>query len=226
MKRKVRRFAEGGGYEEDPKPGSNVRDIVSKDKGKSKPRKTASRDISAMEFLSDYERSAPSKRMKDEAETAARSKSSIKPYAGEYEETRDVMANLTPEQKKNALELGITALAGEGIGAAQIPLRVKQMLRARKIAKANEAARAADKAGEAARRGMSRRDIPRYDERYRASEAAHEQRKAYEDAALSGLMYKKGGKIKGYKTGGSVQSKASSRGDGIASRGRTKGKFV
>ncbi len=36
----------------------------------------------------------------------------------------------------------------------------------------------------------------------------------------------KGGSIKGYAKGGSVSSKASSRADGCAQRGKTKGRFV
>jgi hypothetical protein len=221
MKRKMKRYAEGSedavGYEEDAEPGDNTKDIVAKRKAK---KGSSARKMSGMEFLSKYERSEPSKRMKDEAEKAtAKSKSSVKPYAGEYEETREVMSNLTPEQKKEALKQGASALlpvALEGVAAAQIPLRLKQMMRARKIARANEAERAADRAGEAARRGMSRRDIPRYDERYRAGEGAYEQRKAYEDAALSGQMYKKGGKV----------SSASKRADGCAVRGKTKGRYI
>jgi hypothetical protein len=38
-----------------------------------------------------------------------------------------------------------------------------------------------------------------------------------EDAALSGLMYRKGGRVK---------SSASSRADGIAKKGKTRGRFV
>lgn len=220
MKRKMKRYADGGdvpGYEEDPKPGDNTKDIVRKKKDK---KDSSARKMSGMEFLSEYEKSTPSKKMKDEAEEAtAKKKSSIKPYSGEYEETREVMSNLTPEQKKEALKQGVSTLlpvALEGVAAAQIPLRLKQMMRARQTAKANEAMRDVDKAGEAARRGMSRRGIPRYDERYRAGEGAYEQRKAYEDASLSGLMYKKGGKV----------SSASKRADGCAVRGKTKGRYI
>ena len=251
MKRKVRRFAEGG-YEENPEPGSNLREITSK--RKSKPSKTAPRDVSPMEFIKGYEDSEPSQAMRDEAARAlAPRKSSIKPYTGEYEETRDVMSNLTPEQKKELLEQGVEGLALAGLGEAQIPLRIKQLLRARQIAKANEAMRDIDKAGEAARRGMSRRDIPSDVDRYRAGVQAKEIRASHQagDKRIARELYgpkprwkwsdpvktldipdwggqpwKKGGRIKGYKAGGSVQSKASSRGDGIASRGKTKGRFV
>ena len=41
----------------------------------------------------------------------------------------------------------------------------------------------------------------------------------------SGMTMKKGGKVKGYAKGGSVSS-ASRRGDGIAQRGKTKGRMV
>jgi hypothetical protein len=40
----------------------------------------------------------------------------------------------------------------------------------------------------------------------------------------SGVTMKKGGKVKGYAKGGSIKS-ASSRGDGIAQRGKTRGKM-
>jgi hypothetical protein len=40
-----------------------------------------------------------------------------------------------------------------------------------------------------------------------------------------GMTMKKGGKVKGYAKGGSVAS-ASKRGDGIAQRGKTKGRMV
>lgn len=38
--------------------------------------------------------------------------------------------------------------------------------------------------------------------------------------------FKKGGKVKKKAKGGSVKSSASKRGDGIATKGKTKGKFV
>jgi hypothetical protein len=39
------------------------------------------------------------------------------------------------------------------------------------------------------------------------------------------LPYKRGGKVKAFASGGSVKSSASSRGDGIASRGKTRGRI-
>ena len=225
MKRKVRKFAEGGldkaGYEEDPKPGDNRREIVARRKAKRDP---SARKMSGMEFLSDYEKSAPSKRMRDEAEEATKPKRQSLPgdRSTAFKDQKGI-ARGAINLDKEAVERGLEGMSDVGQVAAgvlaseaQIPLRLKQLMRARRTARANEAARAADRAGESARRGMSRRDIPRYDERYRAGEGAYEQRKAYEDAALNGLMYKKGGSV----------SSASKRADGIAQRGKTKGRMV
>ena len=39
-------------------------------------------------------------------------------------------------------------------------------------------------------------------------------------------MFRKGGAVKTFKKGGSVKSSASRRGDGIATKGKTRGKFI
>ena len=41
-----------------------------------------------------------------------------------------------------------------------------------------------------------------------------------------GLGLKRGGKVKAYKAGGSVKSSASRRGDGCATKGKTRGRMV
>ena len=223
MKRKMKRFAEGGmGYEEDPKPGRQSDTPVTK-RTKTVTRKTSPRKISSMEFIQEYESDAPSGRMQKEAESAVRQSRSGLPgdRSTDFKEQRGIARgamDLDQEDVDRSLETmgkiaGVTA--GVAAGNAQLPLRAKQMLRRIQTARANAAERAADKAGEAARRGMSRRGLPRYDERYRASEAA---------ASARGM--RGGGSVKKYAKGGSIKSSASRRADGIAQRGKTKGRII
>jgi hypothetical protein len=127
----------------------------------------------------------------------------------------DERAERARDYSKNiAMTAGAGRLAGV-TAEAQPFLRAKQMFRRFKTSRANEAERAADVAGEASRRGMSRRDIPSYSERYRASEAA---------AGARGM--RGGGHVKKYAKGGSVRSSASRRADGIAKKGKTRGKII
>jgi hypothetical protein len=98
----------------------------------------------------------------------------------------------------------------------------------------------ADEAAEATGRSLSRRGVPSYSERYAARESAAEQRrlaaeKAAEKAAqkermerLSKLQEAAGVTSSGrrFARGGSVKSSASRRGDGIAKKGKTRGKFI
>lgn len=221
MKRKVRRYAEGGlGYEENPMPGTQSdKKPSSKKSGKDK---TPSRRVSPMEFIKDYEDSEPSKKDREEARVAARTKLNLpSDRATGYGDTgKSPYVNLDKERAKAALaDMGEAALAATGVGAAgaKLPLRASQMLRRMQTARANAAERAADKAGEAARRGMSRRGIPRYDERYRASSEGSDRRAAYADELPEGLKFKRGGAVK---------SSASRRADGIAKKGKTRGRFV
>jgi hypothetical protein len=190
MKRKVRRYAEGGvGYEEDPKPG--VQSDKKSSSKKSGSGKTPSRRVSSMEFIKKYETSGPSSRIKEEAETTvARTKSGLPGdrSTGYSDKGKSPYVDMDQEDVDRAL---------------------KRMGEA--------AERATDKAGEAARRGLSRRGIPRYDERYRASSEGSDRRAAYADELPEGLKFKRGG---------SVKSSASRRADGIAKKGKTRGRFV
>ena len=65
---------------------------------------------------------------------------------------------------------------------------------------------------------------PRMMDRMMDTEAGKAAR-AYGRAYKEGLGMKKGGKVKGYKAGGSVSS-ASKRADGCAVRGKTKGRMI
>jgi hypothetical protein len=233
MKRKMKRFAEGGvGYEEDPKPGQQGSEEPRNPGLQSSPptrkqtktvtRKTLPRKVSSMEFIQEYESAAPSSRMQKEAESAVRRSRSNLPgdrATGYSDKGKSPYVDLDEKRAKEALEDTANAVATAGFGAemagAKLGLRAKQMLRRMQTARANAAERAVDKAGEAARRGMSRRDLPRYDERYRASEAAASAR------GMSG-----GGSVKKYAKGGFIKSSASRRADGIAKKGKTRGKIV
>jgi hypothetical protein len=221
MKRKVRRYAEGGlGYEENPMPGTQSdKKSSSKKSGKDK---TPSRRVSPMEFMKDYEDSEPSKKDREEARVAARTKSSLPGdrSTGYSDKGKSPYVDLDEKRAKDALdkmEMAANVAGAAGLAGSSLPLRAKQMLRRMKTERANAAERAADKAGEAARRGMSRRGIPRYDERYRASSEGSDRRAAYADELPEGLKFKRGGAVK---------SSASSRGDGIAKRGKTKGRMI
>lgn len=231
MKRRMKRFAEGGvGYEEDPKPGRQSDMPVTK-RTKTVTRKTSPRKISSMEFIQEYESDAPSGRMQKEAESTVRQSRSGLPgdRSTDFKEQRGIAKgamDLDQEDVDRSLETmaDIAAIGGTAAAAgAKLPLRAKQMLRRMQTARANAAERAADKAGEASRRGMSRRGLPRYDERYRAQDFGETRREAamppYDTANRlpAGLKFKKGGHVK---------SSASRRADGIAQRGKTRGKYV
>jgi hypothetical protein len=223
MKRKVRRYAEGGlGYEEDPMPGTQSdKKSSSKKSGKDK---TPSRRVSPMEFMKDYEDSEPSEKIRKGAKSAA-SAANKGNLPGDRSTGfgslgKSMYADLDEKRAKEALgSMAEAAAAGAGGAAAgaKLGLRAKQALRRMQTARDNAAERAADKAGEAARRGMSRRGIPRYDERARASSEGSDRRAAYADELPEGLKFKRGGAVK---------SSASSRGDGIAKRGKTKGRMI
>jgi hypothetical protein len=223
MKRKVRRYAEGGlGYEENPMPGTQSdKKSSSKKSGKDK---TPSRRVSPMEFMKDYEDSEPSEKIRKGAKSAASAanKGNLPGdrSTGYSDKGKSPYVDLDEKRAKDALDKMETAanVAGAaGLAGSSLPLRAKQMLRRMQTARANAAERAADKAGEAARRGMSRRGIPRYDERYRASSEGSDRRAAYADELPEGLKFKRGGAVK---------SSASKRADGIAQRGKTKGRMI
>lgn len=91
---------------------------------------------------------------------------------------------------------------------------------------------AADKEAERVGRGVSRRGMPSYSERYRAGETAASRRADFRqrrrdeaerrlDERLTSDMeggFKKGGGVKKYNKGGSI--------DGIAKRGKTRGRII
>jgi len=91
--------------------------------------------------------------------------------------------------------------------------------------------RTADKASESAGRSLVRKDLPSFSERYRAREAAAAARekspKRAREKAEKMLDEKLAADMAGgYKKGGSVRSSASRRADGIAVRGKTRGRVI
>ena len=234
-KPRVKKFDEGGdvpGYEEDPQPGtqSDKKSAAKKRSGTTSPRR-----VSSMEFIRKYEDSPASSRIQEEASVSARKPKQNLPgdrstgFSEQQGAAKSPYVDLDQERADEAIRrMGDAALyanaavvgremaakmatdIAKGVRRINLPLRYKQMMRRRETARINEMERAADKAGEAARRGMSRRGTPRYDERYRASEEGAKRREEFFDS------FRKGGKVKS----------SCCRGDGIAKRGKTRGKFV
>lgn len=266
-KPRVKKFAEGGdtsGYEEDPKPG--VQSDKARSRKKPVKRQSDDRRVSPMEFIRAYEDSPASERMRGEASSAVRRSREGLPgdratgFAEQRGTARSPYVDLDEKRAKEALEkMGDAALysnaalmgrevagkmaydVAKAVGKANIPLRIKQLLRRRATTKINEAERAADKAGEAARRGMSRRDIPSQSEQYRAQRKAAEARASDLEGRGERALPNWRGNIDPYdrpgpgqsymgnevfKKGGRVKSASSTRGDGIAKRGKTRGRFV
>jgi hypothetical protein len=90
---------------------------------------------------------------------------------------------------------------------------------------------AADKASESAGRSAAQKGIPSFSERYRAREAAAAAREKSPKRMREKVEKMLDDKLAadmagGYKKGGSVRSSASRRADGIALRGKTRGKYV
>jgi hypothetical protein len=91
--------------------------------------------------------------------------------------------------------------------------------------------KAADKASESAGRSAAQKGIPSFSERYRAREAAAAAREKSPKRMREKVEKMLDDKLAadmagGYKKGGSVRSSASRRADGIALRGKTRGKYV
>jgi hypothetical protein len=137
-------------------------------------------------------------------------------YRSQVEET-----GMSPEERMNAVrDLAI------GTAATVLP--------AARVARGAAAAmKAKDAASNMAGRVLARKGIPSYSERYAAGERAAARRATARaerklDEKLASDMeggFKRGGSVKRYASGGSVSS-ASKRADGIAKKGKTRGKYV
>ena len=91
--------------------------------------------------------------------------------------------------------------------------------------------KSADKASESAGRSLAQKGIPREYERYRAREAAAAAREKSPKRVRENVEKMLDEKLAadmagGYKKGGKVHSSASRRADGIALRGKTRGKYI
>lgn len=91
--------------------------------------------------------------------------------------------------------------------------------------------KAADKASESAGRSLAQKGVPSYSERYRAGEAAAARRAASPKRKRENIERMLDEKLEadmagGYKKGGAVRSSASKRADGIAMRGKTRGRYI
>ena len=91
--------------------------------------------------------------------------------------------------------------------------------------------KAADKASESAGRSLAQKGLPSYSERYRAGEAAAARRASSPKRKREDIERMLDEKLEadmagGYKKGGSVRSSASKRADGIAMRGKTRGRYI
>jgi hypothetical protein len=130
-------------------------------------------------------------------------------FQGMYGETREALSSLSPEQKKAALAAGIGTAASMG-GAGVVG-----------------AAGAAGRTGTVGMRGMTLAQRER--DAAAAAEYAKRMKRLKETAEARsrmgrGATYSHGGKVHKYAGGGSVSS-ASRRADGIAKKGKTRGKI-
>jgi len=208
MKRKMKRFAEGGvGYEEDPKPGQQGSEEPRNPGLQSSPsttkrtktvtRKTSPRKISSMEFIQEYESDEPSARMREEAKSERRRSNSSLPgdRATGFKEQRGI------------------ARGAADIDQEDVDRSLKSMAAAASVVPAVRGASSAAKGIKLAKR--------RYDVGKRVLNMPEsEQRVAFLKAAREAK------EVEGMKRGGMVKSSASRRADGIAKKGKTRGKIV
>ena len=166
-----------------------------KDKEDKAGAKTASRKMSTEEFVKEYEKSAPSGRMRQEAYY----KANPEPGLGRVDE------ELFSPGAKAAGAGAAGAALGYGAKKLMDMFRRKGMERAGK--KLAEEGIPSDAAREAARKAAKE-----------AREKAKRE-KEYDERLASDMAG-------GYKRGGSVRSSASRRADGIAQRGKTRGKYI
>lgn len=203
MKRRGRRYADGGyvGYEENPEPGAQANEETERKKP-SRIRKEGkeSRKVSSMEFIRKYEDSPTSSRIREEAASAVKkSKQSL------------------PGDRST----GFAEQRGVAKGAADLDQEdVDRALKSMKTV--GEAAAAATLAGgaRAAARGLKTAKR-RYDIGKRVDAMTEAQQKS---AFLRAAREAK--EVDGMRSGGAVKSSASSRGDGIAKKGKTRGRMI
>ena len=166
-----------------------------KDKEDKAGAKTASRKMSSEEFVKEYQKSAPSGRMRQEAYYKANPEPGLKAVDEEM---------FSPGAKIAGGVAGAGALA---YGAKKL----KDMFTRRGMERAGkklaEEGVPSDAAREAARKAA------------KVAREKAKREKDYDERLASDMAG-------GYKRGGSVRSSASRRADGIAQRGKTRGKYI
>lgn len=166
-----------------------------KDKEDKAGAKTASRKMSSEEFVKEYQKSAPSGRMRQEAYYKANPEPGLKAVDEEM---------FSPGAK----------IAGGVAGAGALAYGAKKL-------KDMFTRRGMERAG----KKLAEEGIPSDAAREAARKAAKEARekakreKEYDERLSSDMAG-------GYKRGGAVKSSASRRADGIAQRGKTKGRYI
>ena len=197
MKRKMRRFAEGGlGYEEDPQPGvqSDREDKPKKPAKTDKPRTAQSkpRSMSNEEFIKKYKDSPASDRIKEEASKSVKKDKASRAASGtrmdfggvsfgDPEMTREEQESIAKNTLKGAAAIGSVGAAGS-VGPAVKAVRLAKTY-------------------------------------YDSGKRVHNMTTGQQATAIMNAA--KNAK----KSGGSVSS-ASKRADGCATKGKTKGRFV
>jgi len=284
MKRKMRKFAEGGMTDEERygKVGAAIRKL-DPEAYKNRPRtlegnlkllkelreknkKTPARVMSADEFMADVERRQESE--DSESSEIKRGPQNPRRYPGQGKsaaQRQAERASAAMERNKSRLPsdraTGFRTQAEEtGLNederadkareyAANIAMtvgaaRLGSVAGAPYARTVGQFRKAADEASEKIGRALSRRGVPSQSERYAAGESAAARRAEFkrrkelseamgrfrdEKEAASrlsrGAVYNKGGSVKRYAKSRSVGS-ASRRADGIAQRGKTRGKYV
>ena len=204
MKRKMRRFAEGGlGYEEDPQPGvqSDREDKPKKPAKKDKPRTAQSkpRSMSNEEFIEKYKDSPASDRIKEDASKSVKKDKASRAASGTRMDFGGVSfgdPEMTREEQESIAKNTLKGAAAIGFGPA---VRGVQTARRRyNIGRNYE--------------NMSEDDRRRW--YFKAAQNARD---------IDGM--RSGGRVKKYSGGGPTSS-ASKRADGCATKGKTRGKFV
>lgn len=117
---------------------------------------------------------------------------------------------------KGAAALGTAALAGRGLLRAGVANEARAAAALDAKAAEMEAARIARKKAAAAEKAAATRE---------ANKEAEVRRRLEENEDYTQYAMKRGGKVKRFASGGSVSS-ASRRGDGCATKGKTKGRLV
>jgi hypothetical protein len=196
----MKRYQEGGGvgYEENPKPGRQSDMPVTK-RTKTVTRDTSPRKISPMEFLQEYESGEPSARMREEAKSELSKRRSNPGLPGD---------RATDFKEQRGIARGAVDIDQESTDRA-----LKSMAA---VASAVPAARGASAAAKGLKLAKRRYDVGKRV----LNMPEKEQRIAFLKAAREAK------EVDGMKRGGAVKSFVSSRLDGIAQRGKTRGRFV